>query len=84
MGAFKGSQARGQKGFGAQGMDSASGDDELALDRVDNPQQPRKAFSSKYQATYGVGAYTANDQSAMDKDPIAKPGPRMQGTKGDF
>ena len=82
MGAFKGNQARGQMGFGAQGMDSASGDDELALDRVDNPQQPRKAFANKQQSV--VGAYTGN-ADAMDGDPIAKPAQRiMQGTKGDY
>jgi hypothetical protein len=82
MGAFKGNQARGQKGFGAQGMDDASGDDYLALNRVDNPQQPRKAFANKQQSV--VGAYTGNSD-AMDGDPITKPTPRiMQRTKGDY
>jgi hypothetical protein len=81
MGAFKGNQARGQKGFGAQGMDDASGDDYLALNRVDNPQQPRKAFAKGQSVT---GAYTADGDSGMDRDPIAKPGPRMQRTLGDY
>jgi hypothetical protein len=82
MGAYKGSQGRGQMGYGAQGMDSASGDDELALDRVDNPQQPRKAFASKQQSV--TGAYTADDDSGMDKDPITQPSARiMQRILGD-
>ena len=81
MGAFKGNQARGQKGFGAQGMDDASGDDYLALNRVDNPQQPRKAFAKGQSVT---GAYTADGDSGMDRDPIAKPGPRTQRTLGDY
>ena len=69
MGAFKGNQARGQMGYGAQGMDDASGDGDLGLNRVDNPQQPRKAFSSKYQASYGIGEYASAD---MGQDPIAR------------
>jgi hypothetical protein len=81
MGAFKGSQARGQKGFGVQGMRDDSGDDYLALDRVDMPQTPRKAFANKRQSV--VGAYTGN-ADAMDGDPISKPGPRMQRTLGDY
>jgi hypothetical protein len=81
MGAFKGNQARGQMGYGAQGMDDDSGDDYLALDRVDNPQQPRKAFAKGQSVT---GAYTGN-ADAMDGDPITKPAQRiMQGTKGDY
>jgi hypothetical protein len=71
MGAFKNDTQRGgPRGFGTQGMDSASGDTELELDRVDNPQQPRKAFSNKYQATYGIGEYASAD---MGQDPIARP-----------
>jgi hypothetical protein len=82
MGAFKGSQARGQMGYGSQGMDDASGDGDLGLNRVDNPQQPRKAFANKQQSV--VGAYTGNSD-AMDGDPIVKPAQRiMQGTKGDY
>jgi hypothetical protein len=83
MGAFKGNQARGQMGYGAQGMDSASGDDELALDRVDNPQSVGRIYKSKYSATYGLGAYTGN-ADAMDGDPLTKPGSRTQLTKGDY
>jgi hypothetical protein len=82
MGAFKGNQARGQKGFGAQGMRDAGGDDYLALNRNDAPQTPRRAFANKQQSV--VGAYTGN-ADAMDGDPIAKPAQRiMQGTKGDY
>jgi hypothetical protein len=82
MGAFKNDTQRGgARGFGTQGMNSAGGDDYLELDRVDNPQQPRKAFANKQQSV--VGAYTGN-ADAMDGDPIAKTLPRMQGTKGDY
>jgi hypothetical protein len=81
--AFKNDAQRGgPRGFGKQGMDDAGGDDYLALDRVENPQQPRKAFSKKQQSI--TGAYTGN-ADAMDGDPIAKPSPRiMQSTKGDY
>ena len=82
MGAFKNDTQRGgARGFGTQQMNDAEGDDYLALDRVDNPQQPRKAFAKGQSVT---GAYTGN-ADAMDGDPIAKPSPRiMQSTKGDY
>jgi hypothetical protein len=62
-------------------FNSADGNDELALDRVDNPQQPRKAFAKGQSVT---GAYTADGDSAMDKDPISQPSGRiMQRILGD-
>jgi hypothetical protein len=68
-------------GYGAQGLNSADGDDELALDRVDNPQQPRKAFAKGQSVT---GAYTADGDSGMDKDPVSQPSGRiMQRILGD-
>jgi hypothetical protein len=84
MGAFKNDTQRGgPRGFGTQGMSDDSGDDYLALDRVDNPQQPRKAFANGQQSV--VGAYTADGDSGMDKDPIAKPSQRiMQRILGDY
>ena len=82
MPAFRNSTQRGgARGFGTQMFNSADGNDELALDRVDNPQQPRKAFAKGQSVT---GAYTADGDSGMDRDPIAKPGPRMQRTLGDY
>jgi hypothetical protein len=61
--AFRGSQGRGQMGYGAQKLG------EFELDRVDDPQSVRQAFRGK-QAS-GAGAYTSNDRkSVMDGDPI--------------
>jgi hypothetical protein len=84
MPAFKNDTQRGgARGFGTQGMASDSGDDYLELDRIDNPQQPRKAFANKQQSV--VGAYTADGDSGMGKDPVAKPSSRiMQRTLGDY
>jgi hypothetical protein len=63
MGAFKGNQARGQMGYGSQGM----GDEPLRP--VETPQSVGRAFRGKQAG--GAGAYTSNDRkSVMDKDAI--------------
>jgi len=81
MGAFKGNQARGQKGYGAQGMKDAGGDDYLELKRDDAPQTSGKAFAKGQSVT---GAYTGN-ADAMDGDQLTKPNPRVtQLSKGDY
>jgi hypothetical protein len=64
--AFKGSQARGQKGYGAAGMG-----DGFELDRVDSPQGGGKPYANDYQRS-GIGPYTGG-LGAFGKDPITRP-----------